>query len=375
MSTEQKERERGSRQARVDEARSASPSPTPTSRTTRRSTHRPPRATGYIAPGAARAELPVLQGENTDPEPSPHCGRDRRRGAVSVELLNYRKDGTEFWNRVRIAPVRDDDGIVDYYVGFQQDITERKRARSSCGNTARLEALFEHSPDLVVVHTPTARIREVNQRCARSWGTTKRGARTVDLGVRPDVRRRGRADPAFRAGADERRRFEGALERRDGTTFPTEVHLIELNVDGEDRSSRSFETSRSERNASRNSNSKTNGSNSSRRSSTHDLRNPLTVARGQLELAREETTRAYRPRSTRLTANGHAPRRRAHAGRDGASPASPVVVDLEQVVQTCWQNVDTTAATLRTPSTAHPRPLVASVNCSRTRPECGRARR
>ncbi len=52
-------------------------------------------------------------GENTDPEPV-----DALRDAidageqVSVELRNYRKDGTEFWNRVRIAPVRDDDGTV-----------------------------------------------------------------------------------------------------------------------------------------------------------------------------------------------------------------------------------------------------------------------
>lgn len=33
-------------------------------------------------------------------------------GPVTVEPRNYRKDGIEFWNRVRIAPVTDDSGPI-----------------------------------------------------------------------------------------------------------------------------------------------------------------------------------------------------------------------------------------------------------------------
>ncbi|WP_434530070.1 PAS domain-containing protein (plasmid) [Haloarcula sp. NS06] len=47
---------------------------------------------------------------------------------VTAELQNYRKDGTPFWNRVTIAPVYDDDGALSNYVGFQQDVTDRKEA-------------------------------------------------------------------------------------------------------------------------------------------------------------------------------------------------------------------------------------------------------
>jgi hypothetical protein len=46
---------------------------------------------------------------------------------VSVELRNYRKDGTEFWNRVDIAPLHED-GEVTHFVGFQTDVTVRKEA-------------------------------------------------------------------------------------------------------------------------------------------------------------------------------------------------------------------------------------------------------
>ena len=45
---------------------------------------------------------------------------------MTVELQNYRKDGTQFWNRVTIAPVYDDNGELSNYVGFQQDVTDRK---------------------------------------------------------------------------------------------------------------------------------------------------------------------------------------------------------------------------------------------------------
>lgn len=47
---------------------------------------------------------------------------------ATVELRNYRQDGTEFWNRMSIAPLHNDEGRVTHYVGFQEDVTKRKRA-------------------------------------------------------------------------------------------------------------------------------------------------------------------------------------------------------------------------------------------------------
>ncbi|ELY95680.1 HTR-like protein [Natrialba hulunbeirensis JCM 10989] len=44
---------------------------------------------------------------------------------VDVDILNYRRDGTPFWNNLQITPVFDDDGSVSYFVGFQTDVTAR----------------------------------------------------------------------------------------------------------------------------------------------------------------------------------------------------------------------------------------------------------
>jgi PAS domain S-box-containing protein len=92
--------------------------------------------TGYPKTELLRTDCRVLQGEETADEP---VGRMRRaidrEEPTTVELRNYRKDGTAFWNRVTIAPVEDDDGALTGYVGFQQDVTDRREA------TRQLEVL------------------------------------------------------------------------------------------------------------------------------------------------------------------------------------------------------------------------------------------
>jgi len=59
-------------------------------------------------------------------------GMDELRLAIregrewSGPLLNYRKDGTPFWNELYIAPVRNEGGRVVNFIGVQKDITKRK---------------------------------------------------------------------------------------------------------------------------------------------------------------------------------------------------------------------------------------------------------
>jgi PAS domain S-box-containing protein len=82
--------------------------------------------TGYSESEATGRNCRYLQGPGTREEPV-----DKLRQAVdteepvTVELRNYRKDGTAFWNQVTIAPVRNDGEVVNW-VGFQEDVTERK---------------------------------------------------------------------------------------------------------------------------------------------------------------------------------------------------------------------------------------------------------
>lgn len=46
------------------------------------------------------------------------------------ELLDRRKDGDFFWEALSIAPVADDHGVIKYFVGVAEDITEKKKMQS-----------------------------------------------------------------------------------------------------------------------------------------------------------------------------------------------------------------------------------------------------
>jgi len=90
------------------------------------------RITGYPIQKVVGQNCRFLQGENTDPET---VARMRRAvdewEPVTVEVRNYRQNGEEFWNQVTIAPIYDEDGEPSHYVGFQQDVTDRKQAEEA----------------------------------------------------------------------------------------------------------------------------------------------------------------------------------------------------------------------------------------------------
>ncbi|TKX77916.1 PAS domain S-box protein, partial [Halorubrum sp. SD626R] len=88
--------------------------------------------TGYGRDEAVGVNCRFLQGDDTDEESVARLRRAIDAGEPeTVELLNYRKDGTEFWNRVSIAPIRDDNGRVTEWVGFQEDITAFKEREAA----------------------------------------------------------------------------------------------------------------------------------------------------------------------------------------------------------------------------------------------------
>ncbi|MBE4719000.1 GGDEF domain-containing protein [Pseudarthrobacter sp. AB1] len=56
------------------------------------------------------------------------------------EILNYRMDGTPFWNALTVSPLRDGDGTITHFVSVQRDVTAQKSLRD------RLRFLALHDP-------------------------------------------------------------------------------------------------------------------------------------------------------------------------------------------------------------------------------------
>jgi PAS domain S-box-containing protein len=87
------------------------------------------RMTGYPVAEVMGRNCRFLQGPDTDPAAVAEI-----RSALAecrecvVEILNYRKDRTTFWNRLSITPVRDGSGEVTHFIGVQSDVTARRLA-------------------------------------------------------------------------------------------------------------------------------------------------------------------------------------------------------------------------------------------------------
>ena len=85
------------------------------------------RLTGYTKKYVLGKNCRFLQGEKTDPKKIDEIRRSiLEEKPCSVEILNYRKDGTPFWNLLSITPIIDDSGRVTNFLGIQSDITKRK---------------------------------------------------------------------------------------------------------------------------------------------------------------------------------------------------------------------------------------------------------
>lgn len=98
--------------------------------------------TGYPAEEVIGRNCRFLQGPGTD-----QGTVDAMRRAIAeerrhhCEILNYRKDGTPFWNALDLAPVRGPNGEVEAYVGVQLDVTADRKRRESQQQRQRLESL------------------------------------------------------------------------------------------------------------------------------------------------------------------------------------------------------------------------------------------
>ena len=79
--------------------------------------------TGYAPAEALGRNCRFLQGPETDPKAVKAIREAlESQSAITVDIVNYKKDGTKFWNRLRIRPLYDEGGKLMFYAGAQNPI-------------------------------------------------------------------------------------------------------------------------------------------------------------------------------------------------------------------------------------------------------------
>lgn len=100
------------------------------------------RLTGHTRETAIGADPRFLDGPGTDAETIAAM-----RSALADEqpffgqLLNYRRDGTPFWNALSITPLHDEDGLTTHHVTTHTDVTPLRQEGLLAEQHGRLELL------------------------------------------------------------------------------------------------------------------------------------------------------------------------------------------------------------------------------------------
>jgi len=88
--------------------------------------------TGYSEADVLGRDCRLLQGPLTDLVTVEAVRLALLHGTdYSGEILNYRKDGSTYWNDLAISPLRDERGQLTHFIGVIRDITERRRTEAA----------------------------------------------------------------------------------------------------------------------------------------------------------------------------------------------------------------------------------------------------
>lgn len=84
----------------------------------------------------------ILQGSNTDKNTLRRIKRSLvHKKPISVELLNYSKDGREYWVNFSVTPLFDDNGEVSCFGAIERDITQQKKVQNNLYELAKTDHL------------------------------------------------------------------------------------------------------------------------------------------------------------------------------------------------------------------------------------------
>ena len=126
--------------------------------------------TGYETDEILGRNCRFLQGPGTDREAVRELREAiGRREAIALEILNYRRDGSPFWNAVFIGPVYDPSGDLLYFFASQLDVSRRRESEQAYRQAQKMEAIGQLTAGIAhdfnnLLHIITASLERLSSR-------------------------------------------------------------------------------------------------------------------------------------------------------------------------------------------------------------------
>ena len=142
------------------------------------------------------------------------------------ELEDRNKDGGLYWVDTTIVPFVNDEGTSYQYIGIQTDITERKLAEEV---NARLGRILDDSLNEIYIFSSTDfRFLRINRGAEENLGYRREELYLkTAYDIKPEFDKEDFANyvaPLMQAECEELN-FETIHQRKDGSTYPVDVHL------------------------------------------------------------------------------------------------------------------------------------------------------
>ena len=197
------------------------------------------RMTGYLPEDVIGRTPRLLQGPKTDKNVLNELSQALENWqSIEVELINYKKNGEEFWVNFSLVPIVSNTGWYTHWVSVQKDITERKQQEEVLRhNELKYRTLFEDAPTAIILFAPDTLLPvEFNdqtlnllQYSREEFAQMQLSEYAIDDGVVAKMK-----ESVETVKQTQVTKFDAALRRKDGSHCLMEVIVRVINVDGQE---------------------------------------------------------------------------------------------------------------------------------------------
>lgn len=192
--------------------------------------------TGYSDAEILNHNCRFLQGKDRDQEPLKKLREAIKNGeSCQATLRNYKKDGTMFWNDLYVFPITNTLGVVTNFIGIQNDVTQRKQVEEE---RHHLATIFDESlNEIYVFDVETLKFINANYGAKKNIGFSLDELQVMtplEITTKSNVSNLKESINTLLNRNMDKIEFETVHQRKDGSTYPVEVHL-QLSELGEKR--------------------------------------------------------------------------------------------------------------------------------------------